>query len=115
MVERLNEPQGLAFPGGHIYPHEPAEVAIVREVREETGFEAQNVKFKKPLVGLRRDSRGVKVSLLFTLTGVGINHYGENGKTKVKLFDRSTLRKTKPKQFVFDVYEVLKQEIMSAK
>ena len=38
LVERLNEPHGWALPGGFVDYGEPAELAAIREAKEETGL-----------------------------------------------------------------------------
>ena len=38
LVERLNEPYGWALPGGFVDYGEPAELAAIREAKEETGL-----------------------------------------------------------------------------
>jgi len=45
VIER-NDGRGVSFPGGLQFPWESAEKALIREVREETGFEVTQFVFK---------------------------------------------------------------------
>jgi ADP-ribose pyrophosphatase len=65
IIERLNEPVGLALPGGFIEIGEKAEDAARREAKEETGLDVKI----KGLLGVysdpKRDPRGHVVTLVF--------------------------------------------------
>src|SRR3989475_8033514 len=72
-VGRKNEPyRGMpALPGGFVELGETTVIAVVREVREETGLETS----VKRLVGVfsdpRRDPRGHVISIVYELDAVG--------------------------------------------
>ncbi len=65
LIERLNEPVGLALPGGFIEIGEKVEEAARREAKEETGLDVKI----KGLLGVysdpKRDPRGHVVTLVF--------------------------------------------------
>ncbi|MGB5824492.1 MAG: 8-oxo-dGTP diphosphatase [Proteocatella sp.] len=42
--ERVKEPRGIAFPGGHVEKGESFTESAVREIKEETGLDVKNLK-----------------------------------------------------------------------
>jgi 8-oxo-dGTP diphosphatase len=104
MIERLNEPKGLALPGGRLEYGESLEQCAVREFKEETGLNFSIDKQFKVYSDPSRDPRGHKVSVVFIGRAKG-EIVNESGKTKVVLIDLSNLP---PKEnFAFDHYRIL--------
>jgi 8-oxo-dGTP diphosphatase len=71
MVRRKYPPRGWALPGGFINWGESAEAAAVREMREETGLELQDIKQFHVYSDPARDPRGHTMSVVFTATTNG--------------------------------------------
>ncbi len=84
LIERLNEPKGLAMPGGRI-EHESVRAAAKRELQEETacilkhGYDNFLCVLTKP----GRDPRGLKVSYVLMVFCDTSQAYGEVGKTRI--------------------------------
>ncbi len=57
LVERRYEPLGYALPGGFVEVGETVEKAVLREVKEETGLDAQIVKLLGVYSEPKRDPR----------------------------------------------------------
>lgn len=45
VIDRVNSWPGIAFPGGHIEEGEPIVPSVIREVKEETGLDIDNLIF----------------------------------------------------------------------
>jgi 8-oxo-dGTP diphosphatase len=73
-IRRRNEPYKnmLALPGGFVEEGETTEQAIVREVKEETGLEAEILKLIGVYSNPHRDPRGPVVSVCYALRATGI-------------------------------------------
>lgn len=72
-IRRRNEPYKnmLALPGGFVEKDEAAEQAVVREVKEETGLEAEILKLVGVYSNPHRDPRGPVVSICYMLKAAG--------------------------------------------
>jgi 8-oxo-dGTP diphosphatase len=81
MIERRNEPSGWALPGGFVDYGETLESAAVREAREETGLEVEDLRQFHAYSDPTRDSRQHNISVVFTARGVGTLHAGDDAKT----------------------------------
>ena len=89
LIQRLNEPKGLAMPGGRI-EHESLLAAGKRELVEETGctFDPGLSMFHSVLCEPERDPRGLKVSYVLLVFSDIHNARGEIGKTEVLIFPK---------------------------
>jgi len=72
-IRRRNEPfRGMpALPGGFVELGETTEIAVVREVREETGLETRVVRLVGVFSNPERDPRGHVVAVVYDLALVG--------------------------------------------
>ena len=80
LIERNEDPKGFALPGGHVDYGERAEIAAIREAKEETNLEVE----LQGMVGVysdpRRDSRGHKISIVYHGKGKGKLKEGSDAK-----------------------------------
>lgn len=90
LVERLSEPEGLAFVGGRIDGNELPVDAIIREFHEETGMAFEPTYVLGYYDDRGRDPRGPKASTVFVGTAEGTPR-DEPKKTKVVLLSLEEL------------------------
>jgi ADP-ribose pyrophosphatase len=83
LVERRYEPLGYALPGGFVEVGETVEEAVLREVKEETGLDAQIVKLLGVYSEPNRDPRFHVVSVVFVLDAYGEPQGGDDAKRAV--------------------------------
>jgi ADP-ribose pyrophosphatase len=104
LVERRYEPLGYALPGGFVEVGETVEKAVLREVKEETGLDAQIVKLLGVYSEPNRDPRFHVVSVVFVLDAYGEPMGGDDAK-KAVVFPIEDLPFDK---IVFDHAKILK-------
>lgn len=104
LVERRYEPLGYALPGGFVEVGETVEEAVLREVKEETGLDAQIVKLLGVYSEPNRDPRFHVVSVVFVLDAYGEPKGGDDAK-KAVVFPIEDLPFDK---IVFDHAKILK-------
>jgi 8-oxo-dGTP diphosphatase len=104
LVERRYEPLGYALPGGFVEVGETVEKAVLREVKEETGLDAQIVKLLGVYSEPNRDPRFHVVSVVFVLDAFGEPKGGDDAK-KAVVFPIEDLPFDK---IVFDHAKILK-------
>jgi 8-oxo-dGTP diphosphatase len=104
LIERRYEPLGYALPGGFVEVGETVEKAVLREVKEETGLDAQIVKLLGVYSEPNRDPRFHVVSVVFVLDAYGEPKGGDDAK-KAVVFPLEDLPFDK---IVFDHAKILK-------
>src|SRR5262249_11233396 len=80
MIERKNEPRGLALRGGFVDEGEFIADAAVREAKEETGLDVELVELFHVYSNPARDKRGHMVSTVFIARANGAPKGGDDAK-----------------------------------
>ena len=80
LIERKNEPRGLALPGGFVDEGEYVADAAVREAKEETGLDVDLVEMFHVYSDPRRDKRTHTVSTVFIARATGAPQGGDDAK-----------------------------------
>lgn len=64
------------LPGGHITKGEPARDALIREIREETGLDAEVGRYLGTVEHAWEEAKGIchEVNLVFSISVAGVNH-----------------------------------------
>lgn len=102
LIRRGNPPYGWAIPGGFIDYGESAEDAAVREIREETGIEVENLRQFGVYSDPARDPRFHTLTVVFTATSTGTPLAGDDA-AEARLFDLDAL----PDDLAFDHGRIL--------
>jgi len=102
LVERRFPPHGWALPGGFVDEGETTDVAVRRELREETGLDLHDVRLFGVYSDPARDPRGHTVSVVYTATASGVPVAGDDA-GKAEVFDLDDL----PGPLCFDHAEIL--------
>ena len=80
LIERKNEPLGLALPGGFVEVGERVEDALIREMREETSLDVSIERVLGVYSDPRRDPRFHVVSVTFLCHASGTPKGGDDAK-----------------------------------
>ena len=102
LIERRNEPFGWALPGGFVDYGETLEEAAVREAKEETGLELENLQQLGAYSDPGRDPRQHNISVVFTAEGAGRLKAGDDA-ANAKLFALDAI----PESLCFDHSKVI--------
>ena len=104
LIERRNEPKGLALPGGFVDVGESVEDALKREMQEETNLNVQISKLLGVYSNPKRDPRFHTASVVYIAKAQGQPKGGDDAK-EAKLY---TLVEIPMDLLVFDHGEILK-------
>jgi len=109
LIERKNQPVGLALPGGFVEVGETVEQAVVREIKEEVNLDFKIEKILGVFSNPKRDPRFHVVSVVFVGHAMGEPKASSDAK-KAKVFKLEEIPWGK---LVFDHSEILKTFIGS--
>ena len=102
LIERKNQPQGWALPGGFVDYGESLESAAIREAKEETGLDVELIRQFHAYSGPMRDPRHHTITNVFIAKAKGNAVAGDDAK-KVGLFCKEKL----PDEIAFDHRDIL--------
>ena len=108
LIERGNDPKGLALPGGFVDVGESVEDALRREMQEETNLNVQISKLLGVYSDPTRDPRFHTASVVFIAQAQGQPKGGDDAK-EAKLY---ALEEIPMDQLVFDHSEILKDYLL---
>ena len=108
LIERRNDPKGLALPGGFVDVGESVEDALKREMQEETNLDVQISSLLGVYSDPKRDPRFHTASVVFVAQAQGQPKGGDDAK-EAKLY---ALEEIPMDQLVFDHSEILKDYIL---
>lgn len=103
LIERKNEPRGLALPGGFVEEGELLEEAAIREAKEETGLVVDLKELLYVYSRPDRDPRRHTLSVVYIAEARGMPEGGDDAR-RAFLCDPNEL----PADFVFDHGEILR-------
>ena len=104
LIERRNDPKGLALPGGFVDVGESVEDALKREMKEETNLDVEISKLLGVYSNPQRDPRFHTASAVFIAKAQGQPKGGDDAK-EAKLY---TIDQIPMDLLVFDHSEILK-------
>jgi ADP-ribose pyrophosphatase YjhB (NUDIX family)/O-acetyl-ADP-ribose deacetylase (regulator of RNase III) len=104
LIERRNYPKGWAIPGGFVEYGESCEETAIREAKEETGLELEDLKQFKTYSKPGRDPRFHTISTVFIAKGKGELKSGDDAKN-AKIFNEENI----PENIAFDHRDILKE------
>lgn len=108
LIERKNEPKGVALPGGFVDVGERVEEALVREMQEETNLDVRISSLLGVYSDPKRDPRFHTASVVFVAKAQGQPKGGDDAKT-AKVY---ALEEIPMDQMVFDHGTILKDYLL---
>ena len=104
LVKRKNYPFGWAIPGGFVEYGESCEQTAIREAKEETGLDIEDLQQFKTYSKPDRDPRFHTITTCFVAKGKGILKGGDDAE-KAKVFNKKNL----PDNIAFDHRDIIEE------
>lgn len=105
LIERLNEPLGMAIPGGFVDIGESVEKALVREMKEETDLDVEIISLLNVFSDPSRDPRFHTASVVYICKAEGIPKGLDDAKEAI-IYKKEEIPFEK---LVFDHAQILKE------
>jgi mutator protein MutT len=109
--EKLNQGGKYALPGGYLDRDETIEQAVLRELKEETGYEGKIIKLFKIVDDPDRNEDRQNVAFVYLVEAMEKTGEGDWESTEVAWFDLDKL--PAPEKFAFDHYSIIQSYLAS--
>ena len=109
LIERSNDPKGLALPGGFVDVGECVEDALIREMKEETNLDVTINTLLGVYSDLGRDPRFHTASVVYVAKATGEAKGGDDAK-EAKIY---ALNEIPIEKLVFDHAKIVKDYLLS--
>lgn len=108
LIKRKNPPYGWAIPGGFVDYGESLEEAALREAREETNLEVEDLRQFRAYSDPNRDPRHHTISMVYVAKSKG-NPEPRDDALEIGIFTEATL----PEEIAFDHRKILRDYFRS--
>lgn len=104
VIDKVGEFSGYSFPGGHVEKDESFLKSVIREAKEETGYDIKNVKLKGIVNWCNKETGDRYIELLYETKDFSGNLIPDNREGKVFWMKKEDLKVSKKLSENFEIY-----------
>ncbi len=104
VIDKVGEFSGYSFPGGHVEKDESFLKSVIREAKEETGYDIKNVKLKGIVNWCNKETGDRYIELLYETKDFSGTLIPDNREGKVFWMKKEDLKVSKKISENFEIY-----------